>query len=75
VTQAPRVNIELVATDSAVAVTIDDNGKGFDVQKALQKSDSWGLRGIRERTAVVNGELTIESEVGKGTHLQLIVPR
>lgn len=71
---ASQVDIELIATESAVTVTVTDNGKGFDVQTALQSTGSWGLRGLRERAAVINGQLTIESVKGQGTRLQMKIP-
>ncbi len=71
---ASRVNIKVAATDSRVTATIEDDGEGFDVEAALQASESWGLRGIRERVSVVGGQLTIESEPGQGTRIQFQIP-
>jgi glucose-6-phosphate-specific signal transduction histidine kinase len=34
----------------------------------------WGLAGMRERAALVNGMLTIESGPGRGVHLTLEIP-
>lgn len=72
--KATVVDIDLTATESAVTVTVKDNGQGFDVDKTLRSTESWGLRGIRERASVINGELTIESKAGQGTRLQLRIP-
>ncbi len=71
---ALKVNIQVMAKNSVVTTTIEDNGRGFDVEAALQAPESWGLRGIRERVAIVGGKLSIESEVGKGTCLQFQIP-
>ncbi len=71
---ASKVNIEVVATESAVTATIADDGRGFDVDSALQAPESWGLRGIRERVTVVGGELIIESRAGHGTCLRVHIP-
>ncbi|MEE8163729.1 MAG: hypothetical protein V3T92_06990, partial [Anaerolineae bacterium] len=66
--------IEMVATESAITASIADDGRGFDVDSALQAPESWGLRGIRERVAVVGGELSIESGAGHGTCLRVHIP-
>ncbi len=71
---ASEVNIQVTASNSKVSANIVDNGKGFDVEAALNAPESWGLRGIRERVAVVSGELSIESEVGKGTKIRFQIP-
>ncbi len=71
---ASMVNIEVVARKSVVTAAIEDNGKGFDVEATLESPESWGLRGIRERVAVLGGELSIKSGAGQGTRLQFRIP-
>lgn len=71
---ASRVNIQVTLRESVITAAVEDNGRGFDVEAALQAPDSWGLRGIRERVAVVGGKLNIESEIGKGTRVQFQIP-
>lgn len=71
---ASNVSIEVKRTDSQVSATIVDNGKGFDVEAALKATESWGLRGIRERVAVVGGELSVESGDGQGTRIMFQIP-
>jgi signal transduction histidine kinase len=48
-----------------------DNGKGFD--EATVKAGN-GLRNLRERAIEVGGVLTIKSELGKGTEVELRLP-
>jgi signal transduction histidine kinase len=60
-----------------VLLEILDDGVGFDVQsvsKAYDKRGSLGMVNLRERTELVNGLLNIQSEPGKGTHIQVYVP-
>ena len=71
---ASVVNIQVAVTDSLVTATIEDDGQGFDVETALQASESWGLRGIRERVSLVNGQLSIESKPGQGTRIRFQIP-
>ena len=71
---ASKVNIQVVTRNSTVTTSIVDNGKGFDIEAAFKAPESWGLRGIRERIAVVGGKLSIESEAGQGTSIKFQIP-
>ena len=71
---ASTVTINVAVTKSMVNATIEDNGRGFDVESALRAPDSWGLRGIRERVGLVGGQLNIESEPGQGTRIRFQIP-
>jgi signal transduction histidine kinase len=71
---ASKVSIEVVAKESEITATVIDNGKGFNVDAALQAPDSWGLRGVQERVAVVGGQLNIESGAGRGTIIRVRIP-
>jgi len=71
---ASMVNIQVEASKSGVTATVEDNGTGFDVESVLQATESWGLRGIRERVAILGGDLIIESGVQQGTRLQVQIP-
>ncbi len=66
-----HVVIRLKATPNLVKLTIEDDGKGFDL-------DNVGVAGIglvsmRERANSIGGELSIRSKPGKGTHIILTV--
>jgi PAS domain S-box-containing protein len=50
-------------------IQIEDRGKGFDPEAVLAASDSSGMAGMRERTMLIGGQLTIESHLGSGTSL------
>ena len=67
--QAKRIEILLVASADRVALTIADDGAGFDVAEAAQAHASWGLAIMRERAEAVGAELTVESTPGKGTRV------
>ena len=51
-------------------MTITDDGKGFDVETALEK-ESLGLKNIINRAAIIDYKVKIESEVNKGTSILL----
>ncbi|MEQ1553362.1 MAG: histidine kinase [Ferruginibacter sp.] len=46
---------------------IQDDGKGFDIEKAKQKNDSYGLTNMQERATAANFMYNIESILQKGT--------
>jgi len=69
---ASNVSILLVRRDSAATLVIEDDGRGFVVDEA--RADGLGLVGMRERVALHDGRLTIESTPSGGTTLAVEVP-
>jgi signal transduction histidine kinase len=54
---------------------VEDNGCGFAIDDVAHKAvASLGLVSMRERAALVGGELTIESTPGFGTTITTRVP-
>jgi signal transduction histidine kinase len=51
---------------------VEDDGEGFDPDAV--RVDGLGLLGMRERLALVDGRLTLESSAGAGTTLAVEVP-
>jgi signal transduction histidine kinase len=75
--QATHVDVTLTYDEHSVAVTVADDGCGFDVPKfpaGLAASGHYGLAGIRERTLLVSGHLEIDSAPGRGTRIRVSVP-
>lgn len=74
---AHKVVITMKEDVEAVYVTISDDGSGFDLE-ALRKSPyqerGLGLAGMNERTVLLDGSLTIDSELGKGTTIEVSIP-
>lgn len=69
--KANLVEIELYQQDHSLILKIKDNGKGFDKQKITTGN---GLRNQLERAKEVNGNITINSHLGRGTELELHLP-
>jgi signal transduction histidine kinase/streptogramin lyase len=67
---ASEVSVYLRTDGSKLTLTIADNGVGFDRQKVKK---GLGLKGIAERSRMVGGTLTIESGLGTGAELRLVV--
>jgi len=55
-----------------LAVSICDQGKGFDVGKVQEQS--MGLAAMRERMQLIGGEWTLTSSIGAGTAIDLYLP-
>jgi len=69
---ATRISISLARRASGVAAVIEDDGAGFD-QRAV-RDGGVGLLGMRERLALLDGRLEIESRPGAGTTIVAEVP-
>lgn len=63
-------------SSSILSITIDDNGKGFDMKnvKTRNGDGGMGMTFMRERIKYINGRLFINSEPGKGTRVTLNIP-
>ena len=62
---AEHVSIVVTERDGQVLATIDDDGRGFDVEAV--RDGALGVLGMRERLALVGGALSIRSAPGDGT--------
>ena len=74
---ADNAVIRLVRSFPDIILRIEDNGKGFDVQKRLAKTfneKQMGLRTMEERTGFLNGIIKIESRLMKGTKIMIKIP-
>ena len=66
---APEATVRLSTHNQTLLIEVEDRGKGFDVEAVLSASETCGLAGMRERTVLLGGRLTIESHAGAGTRL------
>jgi signal transduction histidine kinase len=69
---AKRVSIVLTRRDGSISTVIEDDGRGFSEEEG--SANRLGLLGMRERVALVDGRLTVESSPGSGTMLSIEVP-
>jgi signal transduction histidine kinase len=70
--EGTKVSILLVRRDDTVTAVIEDDGRGFDPDSV--GAESLGLEGMRERVALHDGRLTIETAPAAGTTLRVEVP-
>jgi PAS domain S-box-containing protein len=57
-----------------LSMTITDDGRSFDVNRALKGGKRLGLLGMRERLEMVGGSFSITSSPGKGTTIEARLP-
>jgi len=69
--QARQVDVQLAWSAERLALTIADDGQGFDVAHAM--GTGWGLRHMRERMNALGGTLTVTS-TAEGTRIEAVVP-
>ncbi|WP_334074446.1 sensor histidine kinase [Paenibacillus sp. A14] len=69
-----EIAVRLFEREDSLELIVRDEGSGFDVNSRDPKGTGLGLYGMKERTELVNGELTITSEPGKGTAVHLRIP-
>jgi ligand-binding sensor domain-containing protein/signal transduction histidine kinase len=59
-----------------LTLEVHDDGGGFDPMIVPSAEDRhYGLLGMRERVQAVGGKFTLQSTLGKGTHLRIQIPR
>jgi signal transduction histidine kinase len=71
--RADAIEVALERVDHVLMLEVHDNGVGFDFEE-VRDVFSLGLSSMRERAALVNGALTINSRPGIGTTVKLTVP-
>jgi PAS domain S-box-containing protein len=71
---AGRVEVTLIGGEQEVVLRIRDEGKGFDAQRTRSQG-GLGLASMEERARLVEADLVIDSELGKGTTVIVVAPR
>ena len=62
--------VQVTKTDALLAVTVEDDGKGFDVS-VLERSKGMGWTNIQHRVDFLKGRLDVRSSPGKGTSVHI----
>ena len=75
--EAKTVSMRLMRLNGIIRLDINDNGRGFEIEKI--RSDSvrgykLGLLSMKERAELLNGTCRIESVPGKGTKIRVEIP-
>jgi NarL family two-component system sensor histidine kinase YdfH len=70
--RATAVSVTIEVENGRVAVTVQDDGAGFDPEAVA--GGHYGLLGLRERARLAGGQLTVRSKAGLGTTIQMQLP-
>jgi signal transduction histidine kinase len=65
---ASEINVQLLIDNGVLVLTVQDNGVGFDPEKAASGA---GLENIRTRVSIYNGRVKISSSPGNGTEITI----
>ncbi len=73
--QATQIQVSLDLAPEQVTAVVEDNGSGFNADEAFNgNSRTIGLSTLRERTEMLGGNLTIQSNLGQGTRVEFTIP-
>jgi ligand-binding sensor domain-containing protein/signal transduction histidine kinase len=73
---APQITVDIHYDERQFRVRVRDNGKGIDpkILKGGGRVGHYGLPGMYERAKLVEGKLTVSSELDSGTEAELTIP-
>ena len=70
--KAKDIWVKLEWLKNSVNIVIKDDGVGFDTQ--VVKDNSFGIIGMRERIELLHGNMSIQSELNRGTTILFKIP-
>jgi two-component system sensor histidine kinase DegS len=71
--QATQVILQMDTSPTGLRLSLEDNGKGFDVEKMSEKG-GMGLKVIRDRVQMLGGTMEVHSTLGHGSHILFQIP-
>ena len=71
--EATKVLVRARREEGGIHLIIEDNGQGFTVG-GPRKPGSYGLVGLRERALLLDGEVSVASDPGHGTRIDMRLP-
>jgi len=72
---AKACNLKVEVKNDYFVFVIKDNGLGFNLTENSALLNSLGMKTLKERAQIIGGQLIIDSTEGKGTTIELKVPR
>lgn len=67
-----KITVHIDTQEETVEVSVEDDGKGFNVDQAME--GSMGIKVIKDRVEILGGEMVIDTAVGQGTRIHFEVP-
>lgn len=71
---ASKVGIALTHESGAIRLAVENDGRGFDVEKSAASGKGFGLLNIRHRVNNMKGSLSIDSDPVAGTKIVITIP-
>jgi len=71
---ARYITVKVEFADTQFRLTVSDDGEGFDPDRPHSSTGGFGLVGMRERVAELQGDLKIRSAPGHGSEIELTIP-
>lgn len=71
---AKNVVVSLRRTRDGLALRVQDDGRGIRRSGSSPAPEGFGLRSMRERAAMLGGDLNVRERSGGGTELELVLP-
>ncbi len=65
--KAPRIHVQLAQSDGQRRLVVQDDGRGFDADRAVADNAGYGLVSMQERAQSLPGSLAIDSNPGSGS--------
>ncbi|MEQ9441748.1 MAG: PAS domain-containing protein [Cyclobacteriaceae bacterium] len=72
--QAKTISLMLIALKNKIHLLIEDDGVGFHYEEERQKSHSFGLKNLQERSKLMEGRLLIDTAPGSGCTISITIP-
>lgn len=74
---ARNVELQIDFQDSCVRLTVEDDGRGFEMASVAvpdEKGRGLGLLGMEERVTLAEGDFSVRSSPGHGTRIEISMP-
>jgi signal transduction histidine kinase len=68
---ASQINIKIKSVKNTISIVVQDNGKGFNINKA---SSGNGIANMKKRIEDIKGKITIDSAASEGTKISITIP-
>ena len=65
--KADTIRIHIDTSEEKIVVDVEDDGKGFNVEQAMESS--MGIKVIKDRVEILKGTFNVDTAVGQGTRV------
>lgn len=72
--EASQVEVRLIKKDDTISLSVTDHGRGFEITTLNSSPKGLGLISLKERAHMLNGTLTVTSQIGVGTMVRMTLP-